>query len=416
MLHFDQKKTYLRLAASALLLTAVFALNTSRAQLVILLSRNASSTPPTPEPSPQPDLSALLRAASSTPRSVEWTPTPQYTAPARRHSKQNIATRVGVIEVGGEQLIAVLRGSSGDQVLGSDDSISGNARQKPFLSPDGKLLSLTSSPVRSHSSVTTSLVGADGNEIVAPRVGSFLSWLPDSSGALLYLSEFDHKEGKKIFVLDKDGRYYDLGLPVWTYSADVSPTDGTIVFSRANEYTDASNLWLRKNGQDSPLVRGDDEIFAWLRWSPTGDKIAFLRSKIGAKTPDEARQLWVVNPDGTGATKIAGNVLWAYPPVWSPDGRKLLIAVNENGGANSIAVDYETLESNISEFEIASQLLRKLASFHGARALYPSYSGDGGSVVFVADQSGVDEVWRIKGGKLEQLTNDGTPKQYPILP
>ncbi|MGH9460205.1 MAG: TolB family protein [Vicinamibacteria bacterium] len=217
-------------------------------------------------------------------------------------------------------------------------------------------------------------------------------------------------------MLDKEGRYYNLGLPVWTYSADVLPTGGVVVYSRANEYTDASSLWLRKDGRDSLLVRGDNEIFAWVRWSPRGDKIAFLRSKIGAKNADEARQLWMVNPDGTGATRIAGNVLWAYPPMWSPDGQKLLIAVQENSGVNSIAVDYETLESNIAEYDTTSQVLRKLTSFHGARALYPSYSGDGASVVFVADQSGADEAWRIKGGKLEQLTNDGAPKQYPILP
>lgn len=188
------------------------------------------------------------------------------------------------------------------------------------------------------------------------------------------------------------------------------------MYSRANEYTDASSLWVRKGGQDSLLVQGNNEIFAWIRWSPRGDKIAFLRSKIGAKNSDEARQLWAVNPDGTGATKVAGNVLWAYPPVWSPDGQKLLIAVQENGGGPSIAVDYETLESNVAEYDVASSVLRKLTSFLGTRALYPSYSGDGRSVVFVADQSGADEVWRVKGGKLEQLTNDGTPKQYPILP
>jgi hypothetical protein len=71
------------------------------------------------------------------------------------------------------------------------------------------------------------------------------------------------------------------------------------------------------------------DVPGWLpRWSPTGERIAYL---------DDVRILHVMRPDGSGRTRIAGG-LWAEPGfAWSPDGRWL--AVDRGGQIDLVQVD-----------------------------------------------------------------------------
>ena len=98
-------------------------------------------------------------------------------------------------------------------------------------------------------------------------------------------------------------------------SLDVSPDGKTIVFDILGDlYTIPI-----AGGTATRLTSG----MAWdcmPRWSPDGRSIAFISDRDGGDN------LWLVNPDGTGARKITKEVDNALSsPMWSPDGQYIVV-------------------------------------------------------------------------------------------
>jgi dipeptidyl aminopeptidase/acylaminoacyl peptidase len=106
----------------------------------------------------------------------------------------------------------------------------------------------------------------------------------------------------------------------------ISPDGAQIAFVlqrtdlEQNHYV--SDLWLvsRDGGEARPFTTGDARDTA-PRWSPDGRWLAFLSDR------DETSQLWLIPADGGEARKLTslpeGTIT---PPVWSPDGTRLLFA------------------------------------------------------------------------------------------
>src|SRR5262249_30247070 len=68
-------------------------------------------------------------------------------------------------------------------------------------------------------------------------------------------------------------------------------------------------------------------------WSPQGDQIVFSQH-VTANVPGS---IWVINSDGTGLHQInvqgldCGRSVGCHEPQWSPDGTKIIFAVNRAG-------------------------------------------------------------------------------------
>ena len=60
-------------------------------------------------------------------------------------------------------------------------------------------------------------------------------------------------------------------------------------------------------------------------WSPDGEKIAFDRSDFTG----ESREIYVMNADGSGQTRLTNNNAVDRDPSWSPDGEKIALSVIE---------------------------------------------------------------------------------------
>ncbi|MCI0532671.1 hypothetical protein L0Y49_00455, partial [bacterium] len=249
-----------------------------------------------------------------------------------------------------------------------------------FLSPDRKYIAVT---VQGSDYMQNTFITDIEGKVIAPNhLGSFKSWSPDSSKVLLYLSIEATGKNRQMYYLGLDAQYYDSGLPSGTFSADISTQDGSIVYSLTNSRTDHTDLYIRTpDGQDKLLVKGADNIIAWPRWSPDGNKIVFFKSDLYLNS--DKNEIWVMNSDGSEAEKIS-NVTWNYPPVWSPDGTKVAFAH----------------KGNIYEYDIAHGSLTNLTGFPAGEgtALHPSYSSDGEFVVFSHVADGTRQIWAVREG------------------
>lgn len=267
--------------------------------------------------------------------------------------------------------------------------------QSFFLSPDHKHIA-----VEIHypdAMAYTYILDLSGNVVVFPHAGNFVSWIADSTKALLYLPIESTGNVRKIYYLDTQGNYYDSGLPSGTIGAAVSPLNESVVYALTNSNTDEADVYLRENGTDKLLINGDKNIFVWFQWSPQGDKIAFLKSDL--LLSDNKNELWLMNADGSGTEKIS-NVVWNYPPVWSPDGQKIAFS---NAG-------------NIWEFDVIGRSLSRVTSFTDVTVEHPSYSKDGQTIVFMSNASGQRQVWAARDSSVVQLTKSSQEKDYPIVP
>ncbi|MEO6446652.1 MAG: amidohydrolase family protein [Gemmatimonadaceae bacterium] len=98
-------------------------------------------------------------------------------------------------------------------------------------------------------------------------------------------------------------------------SLDVSPDGRTIVFDLLGDlYTIPM-----AGGPATRLTSG----MAWdcmPRWSPDGSRLAFISDRDGSDN------LWMMNPDGSGARKITAETDFALSsPTWTPDGNYLVV-------------------------------------------------------------------------------------------
>jgi Tol biopolymer transport system component len=117
-------------------------------------------------------------------------------------------------------------------------------------------------------------------------------------------------------------------------------------------------------------------------------KIAFLESEY-----DERRAIHVVNPDGTGDTRLTSNQANNVWLAWSPDGRR--IAFVSDGDGFDTSYDVYTIKADGSE-------RTRLTSTGGASS--PAWSPDGNEIAF-ADH----DIYKVNadGTGLTRLTDIG---------
>lgn len=101
-------------------------------------------------------------------------------------------------------------------------------------------------------------------------------------------------------------------------SFGIAPDGARAVFgARGEVYTVPAKEGEARNVSRSPAAREQS-----VSWSPDGDWLAWLSDASGEN------EIWVRAQDGSGEPRQVthGGTTWKYPPVWSPDGKKLAFA------------------------------------------------------------------------------------------
>jgi len=104
-------------------------------------------------------------------------------------------------------------------------------------------------------------------------------------------------------------------------------------------------------------------VDAWPQWSPDGTKIAFVRG------PGLAGDLYVINADGTGETRLTHASGLNQFPAWSPDGTRIAFQTNRDGDLEIYVMDADgSGQTNLTRYPDVDA--------------WPSWSPDGTRIVF----------------------------------
>jgi Tol biopolymer transport system component len=180
----------------------------------------------------------------------------------------------------------------------------GHAVEAPALSPDGRLLAFV----------------AGRNAKDSPGI---------SGGADLFVST---PSGSRVRRLTRHSAR--VGGPAW------SPDGRRLAFVVQNAKGDRSTLWVVGLQGRPPHRVTSGPLDLEPSWAPNGRTIAFLR--IDPRSFHGA--ILSMRPDGSGVRPILSGVRNAAEPVWSPDGKRLLVqdgraiySVRPSGGKRTVA-------------------------------------------------------------------------------
>ncbi len=224
----------------------------------------------------------------------------------------------------------------------------------------------------------------DSSEVVVFQRGG--TWHPDQPGQGAELFVLGLESGKLANLTDSAHRYE--GRPA--LSADAS----RVVFE---DYADGAltRLCAMPSGGGTPLCFGGPWTGwdAMPAWSHDGKLLVYVSTRDGKP------EIYRMNHDGTGATRLTDDEASDSNPSFSPNGEKVVFASTRN--ASGSAKDLFTMNANGTAF---TQLTHGEGDNDQA-----SFSPDGEAVVFVSNRDGPHEIYTMAlgSGGVTRLTRDG---------
>ena len=258
----------------------------------------------------------------------------------------------------------------------------------------------------SHLAPKIYLMNEDGSDqvmIAETTRGGALTWSPDGT-------KLAFQDVGGIYTVNADGTG-ETRVP--TSEGDQWPSwspDGTQLLVRSSRGRTAAIEVVNVDGSGRRRVTTGD--VATPAWSPDGRRIAYL----------SADELYVINTDGSGRKRLTSTGGFNGDPAWSPDGRKIAFRHNETisvidvggGEARPLASPGGTAVVNP-----AGQGASKLATGRGT-PVNPQWSPDGQKILYALDQSAeACSIWIMNadGSGQAPLTDnrscDGDPAWQP---
>jgi TolB protein len=132
------------------------------------------------------------------------------------------------------------------------------------------------------------------------------------------------------------------------------------------------------------LTLENDVRESFPRISPDGKKIALARCVKG-----DTYDIYVMNPDGSGRTRITNSPDDDDMPSWSPDGSRLAFMSTRDGNA-----EIYVMSSDGSR--------QKRLTNDPARDMLPAWSPDGSKIAFLSNRGGSNRWWLMNADGSDQ--------------
>jgi len=193
---------------------------------------------------------------------------------------------------------------------------------------------------------------------------------------------------------------------IWKSCPSFSPDASQIVYEREGEKSSENEIHIipTLGGRSRKIVnRGKLPV-----WSPDGKHIAFFRS-IPNSRPNFTMELFIVNPDGTGETKITQiKPVFSYNVAWSPDSRRLAFLRSFQDSANGQYSEIFVREVNDSTEHQITFEKKTITDFCWTST---------GEIVFNSNLGGRLGLWVMseEGGTPKQLTLGAGTDRVPRI-
>jgi TolB protein len=203
-----------------------------------------------------------------------------------------------------------------------------------------------------------------------------------------------------LFVMNVDGSgAHDItNTPEQDYNPAWSPTGQKIVFT-SHESHAQYDTWVIGSDGSNPvnITAGNAARDQFPDWSPSGSKILEVNDAAGY------RQIYVMNPDGSGLTQLTFDPHNYGYPNWSPDGTKMVYQELQRGGS------WEIFTANAD----GTNPVRLTNDPSPDR--HPAWSPDGTKIVWDSKRTGNYEIYTMSadGSNVTQLTFYGSVTAHP---
>lgn len=195
---------------------------------------------------------------------------------------------------------------------------SASADTDPAVSPDGSRVAFVSARDGDAEIYTMNADGSDVRQVTANTFPDYQpAWSPD--GARLTFSGYrqtDYSEFTGLYLMDADGsNLRSLGSSSSGFASPTwSPDNTTIAFEEDGSISSVSVA----DSKRTPLALagvGRNESPAY---SPDGTRIAFISTRDGNP------ELYIMNSDGSGQTRLTTSPEAESAPAWSPDATTII--------------------------------------------------------------------------------------------
>ena len=259
----------------------------------------------------------------------------------------------------------------------------GEFESSPVWSPDGaRLLFLRDGDLYVMNADGTGRISvADGLEISEHR------WSPD--GRMIAFVDVREEGGEfvnDLWVMQADGAGK---VRVAEHAFNVSwSRDGRLAYTSVGDFSDVHLRIVHADGSSD--ARLTTRAAFQPAWSPDGARIAFVT--LGEK------DIYLINPDGSGEVNLTQGQSEDESPTWSPDGSRIAFTMGpiDQGLETEIAVMNRDGSS------------RATLTNHPGFDFEPAWSPDGARIVFTRSEDDGDSeiyVMNADGGSLANVTN-----------